>query len=379
MFYTMLCGLCGFDPLRGEEWKVMGLAPYGARDQQLYELMRPLLRVEGLEVQVGCPRAEYRRRLSTLIGRRRAPESPPLEAADLAFTGQEIFAEIMAELLGNLYATQRSDNLVLGGGCALNSSWNGRILQETPFQRLHVPYAPADDGTALGAALLTFIADHPDAASTVSAVSPYLGSSLAQPSLARLVQSSGLPNLQHFPGRITRPTAEILAAGKIVAWVQGRAEFGPRALGNRSILGDPRRAGIRARINAEIKFREDFRPFAPAILHEYGAHYFLDYQPSPYMERTLRWKETVRTSLPGVVHVDGTGRLQSVTGGLTPKFHRLIEDFHKISGVPILLNTSFNIMGKPIVHSVEDALSAFLTTGLDALVLEDYLIQKEPS
>jgi carbamoyltransferase len=376
MFYGMLCGLCGFDPLKGEEWKVMGLAAYGKRDEAIHDLLAPLLEVEGLNLVTGCSRSEYRRRLSA-VQKLMTDAASSSARADLAHTGQVIFGDSMCQLLGNLHATGLSTDLVLSGGCALNSSWNGRILAETPFERLHVPYAPADDGTALGAALLAWAEDHPGSVPRARADSPYLGSRLSRKTLTRLPNSAGQMHLEHLPEQITSRTAALLAAGKIVGWVQGRAEFGPRALGNRSILADPRLPDIKDRINAKIKFREEFRPFAPAILDAHGADYFTNYQSSPYMERTLRFAESKRERVPGVVHVDGTGRLQSVRENLNPKFHRLIADFHEISGVPLLLNTSFNVMGKPIVHSVEDALGAFFTTGLDALVLEDFLIQKE--
>jgi carbamoyltransferase len=149
--------------------------------------------------------------------------------------------------------------------------------------------------------------------------------------------------------------------------MQGRAEFGPRALGNRSILADPRSPGIRDRLNATVKFREEFRPFAPSILDEFGPDYFHDYSPSPYMDRTLRW--IAERAPPGVTHVDGTGRLQSVVEAMNPLYTKLIRAFHRRTGVPILLNTSFNVMGRPIIHDVEDALGVFFTSGLELLVI----------
>jgi carbamoyltransferase len=182
--------------------------------------------------------------------------------------------------------------------------------------------------------------------------------------------------MQHLPGQVSRRTAELLAQGRIVGWMQGRAELGPRALGHRSILADPRRPDMKDRINSAVKFREEFRPFAPSILHEHGPEYFERYQDSPYMERALVFRPEVREKVPAVVHVDGTGRLQSVRREWCERFHQLLTDFHGITGVPLLLNTSFNVMGKPLVHSVEDAVAAFLTTGLDALVIDDYLIEK---
>lgn len=376
MFYATLCALCGFDPLRGEEWKVMGLAPYGQVDRDLYRRLRSLLRVRGLELLAGHSPEEHRRRIEELSRLGRGAESSPLAAADLACTGQTVFAEVMRELLGNLHGLGLSDNLVLAGGCALNSAWNGRICQETPFRRLFVPCAPADDGTSLGAAFLAFCDDHPGAVPPRGPQSPFLGSAPCRATLERLVRSGGLPRVRHLPGEVTRYTAELLADGRIVGWMQGRAELGPRALGHRSILADPRRADMKDRINAAVKLREGFRPFAPAIPHELGPQYFESYQDSPYMDRALVFRPEVRARIPAVVHVDGTGRLQSVRREWCERFHQLLMDFHERTGVPVLLNTSFNVMGKPMVHSVEDAVAAFLTTGLDALVIEDHLFEK---
>jgi len=157
--------------------------------------------------------------------------------------------------------------------------------------------------------------------------------------------------------------------------VQGKAEFGPRALGNRSILADPRLPHVKDLLN-KVKLREPFRPFAPSILAEHGSEWFEDFQPSPYMERTLCFRKDKRALVPGVVHVDGTGRLQTVTTEINPRYRALIETFHAITDVPILLNTSFNLAGKPILHSVEDALTMFYTTGLDAIVIEGWLLVK---
>jgi carbamoyltransferase len=200
---------------------------------------------------------------------------------------------------------------------------------------------------------------------------------VAPRALEHLVRFSRLPGLRHLPGTVHEAAAELLAAGKLLGWVQGRAEFGPRALGNRSILADPRPAEMKDRINALVKFREEFRPFAPSILDEHGPEWFEDYQVSPYMERTLRFTAAARARVPAIVHVNATGRLQSVRREWNERYHDLIAAFHRRTGVPMLLNTSFNIMGKPIIHSLEDALGLFHTTGLDALVVGDYLIEKD--
>jgi carbamoyltransferase len=374
-YYGRLCALCGFDPIKGEEWKVMGLAPYGKHDPELYALLKPFIRANGLGLESGCSYDETLRRLKQLRSLARLPGAPPLEVADLAFTGQQVFEEIMAELLNELYSYGLSDNLALAGGCALNSSWNGKIIASTGFKHLYVPSAPGDDGNAIGAAYLAWSEDHPGEFISQGFQTPYLGSSLVGNSFEHMQRFSGL-EIDRDPHNLAERVSALLEEGKIIGWLQGRAEFGPRALGNRSILADPRPSDMKDRINDRVKFREDFRPFAPSILDEWGETYFEDYQTSPYMERTLRWRPEVAKHVPSVVHIDGTGRLQSVRREWNPRFYDLLQAFYQRTGVPVLLNTSFNVMDKPIAHSVEDALGTFYTTGLDALVMEDLLLQK---
>lgn len=370
LFYGALCWGCGFDPLHGEEWKVMGLAAMGRVDSALYQLMRPMLRVQG----TGLHRCrDYSKRLTRLLEIRKQWSSP-IEAADLAHTGQLIFVELVCELLTAIHQRWGGQRLLLGGGCALNSSCNGQILQRTPFKSLHVPMAPGDDGTAIGAALLSWKSDHPGERPPVCR-NPYVGSKLSSKAVARACELGGL-HAEVFPSepRLVERVAGLLADGNLVGWAQGRAEFGPRALGNRSILADPRDASVKDRINERVKFRESFRPFAPSVLHEAGANHFENYQQSLYMERTLKFSQPQHA--PGVVHCDGTGRLQSVTAELNPRFHALIHAFEAKTGVPMLLNTSLNVMGQPMVHDVEDALALFFTTGLDVLVLNNHVFVK---
>lgn len=375
-FYGRLCALCGYDQVKGEEGKVMGLAPYGKHDPYVYELLRPLMQVTGLGLRPGCSEQESSRRWQALRKIGRQPGMPVIEMADLAYTGQQVFEEVMAELLNRLYQLGLSDNLALAGGVALNSSWNGRVSEVTGFKNVYVPSAPADDGNALGAAYLAYYEDHPEAGAPAAFQSPYLGTSLDAPALRRLVELGGYQHVSYAPDDLHERVAALLAEGKIVAWVQGRAEFGPRALGNRSIVADPRREEMKERINSRVKFREAFRPFAPSILDEQGPRYFQNYQTSPYMERTLRFRPEMAERVPSVVHVNGTGRLQSVQRRWNPRYYDLISAFYRRTDVPIVLNTSFNVMGKPIVHSVADAVATFFTTGLDAMAIEDYLLEK---
>jgi carbamoyltransferase len=356
----------------------MGLAPYGRVDLEIEVLLEPMLQVEGLTFRRRCSEDALRANLRTLKALRRLDRSSPLHAADLAATGQALFERRMFQLLGNLHDLGHSENLALVGGCALNSTCNGKILANTGFRRLHVPSAPGDDGTALGAALLACHLDRPEGVAVGRRpISPYLGSEVSASGLQRLAAFGGLPIARLEPDALYRHVAELLATGNIVAWMRGRAEYGPRALGNRSILADPRDGAIKDRINERIKFREEFRPFAPAILDEHGPDYFEDYQASPYMERTLSVRPEVRRRVPAVVHVDGSGRLQSVRRDLNSDFHALISAFFELTGVPMLLNTSLNVMGKPIVDSVEDSLGVLFLSGVDALVVGDILIRKD--
>lgn len=376
IFYGEMTFWCGFNPNRGEQWKMMGLAPYGKRVPEVYDALRSLLYFDDGGQLVFASSDTVEAVAEALAPYRRAPGEPPMKAADLAHCAQLVYAELMDQMLGALYAQTGCARLVLTGGCALNSAYNGKIALRTPFEDVFVPSAPGDDGNAIGAALLAFAADHPDARPTPGYPSPYLGSTVPERRLDDFLRFSRLPGVRHLPDTIEEETARLLTEGKLVGWVQGRAEFGPRALGNRSILADPRSVEMKRIINGRVKFREPFRPFAPSILHERGAEWFEDYQFSPYMERTLVWRPEARDKVPPVVHADHTGRLQSVTRDLNPRYHRLISAFHDLTGVPLLLNTSFNVMGKPIMHGIEDALSVFLTTGLDVLVVGDYLIEK---
>ncbi|MFL5540730.1 MAG: carbamoyltransferase [Longimicrobiaceae bacterium] len=373
-FYTILAEVCGFETLKGEEWKMMGLAAYGRHDPALYALLDQCVRVEGGNVVEGRSGARAKRRLVAMARRK---GEPALDWADLACTGHQVFCEKFAQLLRWAHAASPSDNLALVGGCALNSAWAGKVLERTPFQRLYIPPAPADDGNAAGAAWLGYLQDGGRIPPRADVVSPYLGSAIRPEAVDHCRRYSGMRPTR-VPGRgVCEQTAELLARGMIVGWLQGRAEFGPRALGNRSILADPRRADVKEVLNARVKFREEFRPFAPAILHEHGPRFFEHYQESPYMDRALAFRPEVRHLVPGVVHVDGTGRLQTVRREWNERFHALVSAFHALTGIPILLNTSFNVMGKPIVHSLEDALAVFFTSGLDVLVVGDDVYVKE--
>ena len=236
--YYACTHFCGFDPVKGEEWKVMGLAPYGQLNNELYTVFKALLKVEGLDIKYSS-----KQNLKSLIDKFAAIGSSkgtsPLAVADLAYTMQFFYSETVTEVLNNLYKLGLSENLVLGGGCGLNSAYNGEILDKTPFKHLYVPSAPADDGNAIGAALLAYYEDHPQEVRTPKLQSPYLGSSISKQALENLKTFGKLPKMRHLPQDIYAEAAVLLTQGKLLGWVQGQAEFGPRALGNRSILAAP--------------------------------------------------------------------------------------------------------------------------------------------
>ncbi|MBF0224883.1 MAG: hypothetical protein HQK76_05455 [Desulfobacterales bacterium] len=374
LFYSHLCYACGFDPIAGEEWKIMGLAPYGKFNEEIYQKLKNILYIKKGKI---IPQGSLFRMFVELRKMRRKADEPILNSADLAYNGQLFFSEMMTNILTDVYRLGISDNLILSGGCGLNSAYNGKILETTAFKNLFIFSAPGDDGNAIGSALLAYYEDNPPKESRAKYQTPYLGSSMSSKTIENMRKFSNLKSSLPQGMTVIKRTAELLSQGKIIGWVQGRAEFGPRALGNRSILADPRSLEVKDILNSRVKFREEYRPFAPSILHEFGHEYFENYQESPYMERTLKFKEEVKNRVPGVVHADGTGRLQTIKREWNERYYELIHEFYQITGIPILLNTSFNIMGKPIIHSVEDALAGFLTTGLDVLVIGDNLYEKD--
>ncbi len=372
-YFGLVTDLAGFDQAKGEEWKIMGLAPYGNTDPELMALLRKLYTIEGHKLSFA--KADVVQAVAAEILAKRPSDALDQGWADLARCGQDVFAEMMEALLAEAAALVPSENLVMAGGCALNSSFNGKIAGRHGFKTVFVPSAPADDGNAIGAAWLSHAEANPDWRAPRGPLTPYLGSTVSTEPFERMqLWEKRLRKLSS--DEIAPVTAKLLTEGKLIGWVQGRAEFGPRALGNRSIIADPRPADAKDILNAKVKYREAFRPFAPSILAEHAADWFENYQDAPYMERTLVWRKAVRNRVPAVVHEDATGRLQSVKAERNPRYHALISAFHDLTGVPVILNTSFNIMGKPILHTAEDAILMFYTSGLDALVIEDWLLVK---
>ncbi|MDG9670567.1 carbamoyl transferase [Hahella sp. CR1] len=374
--YGWLTELCGFSTRHGEEWKVMGLAAYGQADEKLVEEIKSIMQVDAGRLLLS-DKDRIKTVVSALQRLARKPEDPILSQAHLAMSAQQAYKELVDHILDDI-KDQYPDacNLLLSGGCALNSLYNGGVKRQHGFEQVHAPSAPADDGNSLGAAILAWAEDNKTTQLPHGHLSPYLGSSIAATEIDAVVRYSGL-TVTPLPEGSVDLIAHELAAGKVIGVARGRAEFGPRALGNRSILADPRAPEMKDRINGIIKGRESYRPFAPALPEELVQDWFDDAQPSPYMSFALPWREEKRSLVPAVVHHDGTGRLQSVSAGVSPWFHSLLNAFSEITNAPVLLNTSFNVMGKPIIHSAHDAVSVLMSTDLDAILLDAHYIQKK--
>jgi carbamoyltransferase len=284
-------------------------------------------------------------------------------------------------LLDHLHQAYRMESLVLGGGCAFNSVANGKVYSRSPFKKLFVQAAAGDAGGALGAALYSW---HVQAGKNRSFTMEhaYWGPSYSNEQIASLLSQrqaeladQGCQWVRLESGELICRAAAAIADGLVVGWFQGRMEWGPRALGNRSILCDPRREDIRSILNLKIKRRETFRPFAPAVLREYVSDWFETDDDVPFMMKVFQIKEERRSSIPAVTHIDGSGRLQTVERQTNALYYRLIRKFHELTGVPILLNTSFN-ENEPIVCTLNDALKCFLRTRMDMLVMGNCMLQR---
>jgi len=255
--------------------------------------------------------------------------------------------------------------------------FNGKLVQSGLFDDVFIPYAPDDSGNSIGAALWVARRAGETGPREVGAATPFLGREYSDDEIGATLERYHLTFRK--PNDIAATTAELLASGKVVGWFQGRMEFGQRALGGRSILADPRDAGMKDRINAAVKYRETFRPFAPAILAKATGDYFegANGLTAPYMEKVFMVRPEKRDAIPAVVHADGSGRLQTVDRAMSPLYYDMIAQFGKRTGIPIVLNTSFNLNNEPIVESPSDAIRTFYTSGLDALVLGGYLLAKD--
>jgi carbamoyltransferase len=293
---------------------------------------------------------------------------------DLAASVQRITEELIFHLLTHLQKRTGLQNVCIAGGVAQNSVANGKLTRNTPFRNVYIPSAGHDAGISMGAALYVYnqVLGQPR---TEPIWSAYTGSRSSNEEIEQMLQSRNIAYRRYTEEELYEKVADRLIDAGVIGWFSGRAEFGPRALGARSILADPRRPDAKDLLNSKIKRRESFRPFAPSILKEYVAEYFEVTDIVPFMEKVFPIRQEKRALIPAVTHADGTGRLQSVDRSVSPRYYQLIETFRKKTGVPILLNTSFN-ENEPIVNSPEQALECFLRTDMDMLVLENCVITR---
>jgi len=378
--YATLTDYLGFKS-NNDEYKVMGLASFGK--PSYYEKLKNVFRIKEngqLQLNYSYFHRFFRGRnyvnekfLSVFGPQRLKGEKITERHMDIAASLQKILETAVLRMLAKLHGITKIDNLCIGGGVALNSKMNGRILQEGPFKNVFLHPASHDAGCALGAA---FLIKHHILGQTTRQpfIDPYLGDGYTGEEIMRALEKSKIRYEYHDD--IASKTAELLADGKLVAWFQGRAEWGPRALGSRSILADPTRQDMKDIINARIKHREEFRPFGPSITEEEAAKYFDLDNESPFMLFVVPVLDNAKKKIPSVVHVDGTARVHTVRKDVNPLYYDLLKKFEILKGVPVLLNTSFNVNQEPIVNSPYDALRCFFSTGLDYLVMEKYLVSK---
>jgi carbamoyltransferase len=354
--------------------ELMGLAAYGRAGE-----MAPLMELEGGELRVPGWGTRFNRPwLTEGEGGQDWEQSPSMQHwKDLARRVQDDTERVLLERAAWLRETTGARSLCLAGGVALNCVANGRIAREAGFENVWVQPAAGDDGVAIGCAYYGHLAIQERPRSFVMG-NAYLGAAYGEEAIAAAMAPAQvrLATRCSRSADICADTARVLADGHVVAWFQGRSELGPRALGNRSILADPRRAEMKAILNGRVKHRQAFRPFAPVVLAERARDIFEGDEPSPYMLIAKRVRPEWKDRIPAVVHVDGSARVQTVDAASNPVLYRLLEAFDALTGVPVLVNTSFNVKGEPMVETPQDAMACFLETGIDYLVLHDTLIGK---
>jgi len=297
---------------------------------------------------------------------------------DIGASAQLVLEEILLKMVNHIHNKTKMSNLCVGGGVALNGVANYRILKESPFENIHIPPSPGDGGSAVGCAQYLYYVYHNQKRviesnhSVAIRENVYVGPSYSDDDIRQFLDSKNIQFEKFDRQQLLEKTAKLISDENIVGWYQGKMEWGPRALGNRSILADPRSDTMKDTLNEKIKHRESFRPFAPSILEEYTSEYFDIDIPSPYMLIVAKVKQPEK--IPAVTHVDGTGRLQTVSAESNSLYYDLISEFYKITGIPVLINTSMNVMGEPIVNTLEQAYQMIVKTDMDCIVMGNNLI-----
>jgi carbamoyltransferase len=374
LFYSTFTEYLGFRP-NSDEWKVMGLAPYGQEGVDLSAFIEPEVGpyhvlTKRLVANGGAPFSEMVR----LLGPARVPESDIDDRSkNIAYAVQAACELAMISVVRMAIEKTRSRNLCLAGGVALNSKANGKILASGLIDRIFVQPAASDDGVALGAALAPYL-DDGGRLPMKAMRHAYLGPEFGNDAIEGALKTYKLKYAHLTDAAAT--AAEYLSNGKILGWFQGRMEFGPRALGSRSILADPRDPEMNSKVNNAVKFREWWRPFAPSLKKEAAGEYLESATDSPFMILTAQVRPEKRSIIPAVTHVDGSARPQTVEKEINPLYWRLIDEFGKRTGVPVVMNTSFNLRGEAIVHTPTDALRTFFSSGTDALIIGNFLVEK---
>lgn len=388
LLFSAITAYLGFR-VNDAEWKVMGLAPYGKpkyvdKFRQLVDIHDDgsfRLNMKYFSYHYSTERS-FNHRWEQLFGRPQRPRETELDDfhADIAHSGQKIVEEIMVRMADHVHKTTGHENICIAGGVGLNCVANWRILQETGFKNIFIQPAAGDSGGALGTAFYLynsvlgnprqFVMNH-----------AYWGPSFTDAEIREALKEKDLP-FSYFDREedLLNTTAQMIEQGKVIGWFQGRLEFGPRALGSRSLVADARNPKMKDIINAKVKFREAFRPFAPSVIRERAHEYFempkgMD---APFMLLVPKVRPEMHAVLPAITHQDGTGRVQTVTDEHNGRYYRLIKAFGDRTGVPVVINTSFNVRGEPIVCTPRDAIHTFLNTGIDAVVMGNFVLTEKP-
>ncbi len=388
LLFSAITAYLGFR-VNDAEWKVMGLAPYGKptyvdKFREVVDIREDgsfRLNMKYFSHTHSVSRM-FNRRWERLFGRPQRPVETELDDfhRDIAHSGQKVVEEIMVKMATHVHQTTGLDNVCIGGGVGLNCVANWRILQESGFKNIFIQPAAGDSGGALGTAFYLYnsVLKNPR---TFTMSHACWGPSFSDQQIEAALKAKDIPYEQYSDEEeLLRATADLIADGEVVGWFQGRLEFGPRALGSRSLLADARNPKMKDIINAKVKFREAFRPFAPAVLRERAHEYFEmpEGMDAPFMLLVPKVRADKHAVIPAVTHQDGTGRVQTVTEEDNGRYYRLIRTFADLTGVPVVINTSFNVRGEPIVCTPTDAINTFLNTGIDVVVMGNYLVTHKP-